>query len=312
MNQCASSTRPRGSELVHAELPDLMIDFSWGALPVRSAGTGDFVNSIDVTRRIVRALHLRKLIFAGANAYARVSPRHICTRDGIRYRVDLTEVIDQGIWLYGWEPATIALLKRQISPGDIVIEVGANVGAHTLLLAKLVGSTGRVYAFEPTEYAQDKLRANMDLNPELKRRIVVRSELVTNHAGQTPVRRIKSSFPVKARGAPDEVVRAAAIALDNEMFENVNLLKIDVDGYDFKVLEGAARILTKFKPCVLIELCESALAAQGDSVRDIFGLLKSLGYAGIYEDGAPIMSPGDILAKISATTSVNGFFSPRL
>ena len=152
----------------------------------------------------------------------------------------------------------------------------------------------------------------MDLNPDLKSRIVVRSELVTNHAGQTPVRRIKSSFPIKSGGAPDEVVRAAAIALDNEPFDNVNLLKIDVDGYDFKVLEGATKLLTKFKPCVLVELCESALAAQGDSVRDIFGLLKSLGYGGIYEDGAPIMSSEDILAKIATTTSVNGFFSPQV
>jgi FkbM family methyltransferase len=269
------------------------------------------VNSLDVARKMVRALHLRKLIFAGANAYARIRPRRLCVRDGIRYQVDLTEVIDQGIWLYGWEPATIALLKSHTSPGDTVIEVGANVGAHTLLLAKLVGPSGTVYAFEPTEYAQGKLRTNMELNPDLKARIVIRSELVTNHAGQTPVRRIKSSFPIRSGGTPDEVVGAAAVALDNEEFDRVNLLKIDVDGYDFKVLEGAAKLLERFKPYVLIELYEAALNAQGDSVRDIFGLLRSHGYNGIYENGTPIVSAEEILAKVGSTTSVNGFFTAQ-
>jgi FkbM family methyltransferase len=259
---------------------------------------------------MVRALHLRKPIFAVANAYARISPRRLCTRDGIRYQVDLTEVIDQGIWLYGWEPATIALLKSHTSPGDTVIEVGANVGAHTLLLARLVGPSGTVYAFEPTKYAQSKLRTNIDLNPDLKARIVIRSELVTNHAGQTPVRRIKSSFPVRSGGIPAEAVRTAAIALDKEPFDRVNLLKIDVDGYDFKVLEGATELLKKFKPYVLIELSEYTLNSQGDSVRDIFGLLRFLGYSGIYDDGTPITSAEEILAKVGTTTSVNGFFRP--
>jgi FkbM family methyltransferase len=261
---------------------------------------------------VVRALHLQKFVFAGLNAYARLSPRRLCTRHGLRYQVDLTEVIDQGIWLYGWEPATIALLKRYTSPGDTVVEVGANVGAHTLLLAKLVGPAGRVYAFEPTNYAQSKLRINIDLNPDLKARIVIRSELVTNHAGQTPVRRINSSFPVRSGGGiPAEVIQTAAIALDNEPFDRVNLLKIDVDGYDFKVLEGATTLLKKFKPYVLVELSEYTLNAQGDSVRDIFGLLSSLGYGGIYDNGTPIESAEEVLAKVGSTTSVNGFFRPH-
>ena len=270
------------------------------------------VNSIDMARKVVRALHLKKLIFAGTNACARISPRRLCTREGIRYQVDLREVIDQGIWLYGWEPSTIALMKRHTSPGDTVIEVGANVGAHTLLLAKLVGPSGTVHAFEPTAYAQGKLRANVDLNPDLKARVVIRSELVTNHAGQTPVRRITSSFAVRPNESrPAEVVHTAAIALDYEPFDRVNLLKIDVDGYDFKVLEGATELLKKFRPYVLIELYEWALAAQGDSVRDIFGLLRSLGYSGIYENGTPIVSAEEILAKVGTTLSVNGFFSPQ-
>ena len=269
------------------------------------------MNVIEATRRIVRALRLRKVILAGVNVYARISPRHVCTRDGIRYKVDLSEVIDQGIWLYGWEPNTIALLKRHISPGDTVIEVGANVGAHTLLLARLVGPRGTVYAFEPTDYAQTKLRTNMDLNPDLKARIVIRSELVTNHAGQTPARRIKSSFPVRSSAIRDELVQAPAIALDSQSFAKVDFLKIDVDGYDYKVLEGATELIKRFRPFVLIELCESALSAQGDSVRDIIRLLTLFGYRGIYEDGTLIAGAEEILARVGAGSSINGLFSAR-
>jgi FkbM family methyltransferase len=266
------------------------------------------MDTIDVARRTIRALGLKKIIFGATNIYARFSPRHVCVRDGIRYELDLTEVIDQGIWLHGWEPATIRLLKKHVTAGDVVVEVGANVGAHTLLLAKLVGAAGKVYAFEPTVYAQRKLRTNIDLNPELKSRIIVRSELVTNHEHETPVRVIKSSFPIRAGGAPGEAVSAAAIALDSEAFSRVDLLKIDVDGYDYKVLEGAIEILRMFRPRLLVELCEHALTAQGDSVHKLLGLLAGIGYRGFYEDGAPIVSAEQVLQRTRLAASVNGFF----
>jgi precorrin-6B methylase 2 len=77
-------------------------------------------------------------------------------------------VIDFGTFLCGWEPTTIDFLTKSLDHGDIAIEVGAIVGAHTLLMAKLTGDDGNIYAFEPTDFALNKLRKNILLNPKIK------------------------------------------------------------------------------------------------------------------------------------------------
>ena len=67
-----------------------------------------------------------------------------------------------------FEKRTVAAYSRLVRPGMTVIDIGANIGAHTLPLAKLVGPTGRVIAVEPTIWAVERLRANLDLNPPLR------------------------------------------------------------------------------------------------------------------------------------------------
>src|SRR5688572_20988587 len=72
-------------------------------------------------------------------------------RDGIRWQLDLREGIDFSIYLLGsFEPATVRAYRRIVKPGQTVLDIGANIGAHTLPLARLVGPGGRVIAFEPT------------------------------------------------------------------------------------------------------------------------------------------------------------------
>jgi FkbM family methyltransferase len=266
------------------------------------------MNTIGVVRSIVRGLRLKPVAIPIFNAYTRMRPRRVCTRDGIKYALDLTELIDRAIWMHGWEPMTIAFIKKYVRPGDVVIEVGANIGAHTLLMADIVGLDGHIHAFEPTAYAQRKLRANLELNPQLASRITIRSELVSNHERATPTRQIKSSFPVTSTGSADEIVSAATIALDDETFPKVSLLKVDVDGYDYKVLEGATAILQKFEPMVLVELCEYALRAQGDSVQKLFELMSGLGYRGYHENAAAIRDADEVLRIVGDTTSINAVF----
>jgi hypothetical protein len=65
--------------------------------------------------------------------------------EGIRYELDLNENIDSSIYfLGGFEPDSVAAIKKFVKPGGIVLDVGANVGCHALLFSKLVGSEGRV------------------------------------------------------------------------------------------------------------------------------------------------------------------------
>ena len=85
--------------------------------------------------------------------YATLFQHHICFRNGVKYSLDLSEAIDFATYFEGWEPETIAFIERYVNQGNTVIEVGANVGIQTLSLAKKVGPKGKIYAFEPTEFA---------------------------------------------------------------------------------------------------------------------------------------------------------------
>jgi FkbM family methyltransferase len=267
---------------------------------------------IGVTKRILRAAGLNRPARAMIETYARLRPKQICVREGITYELDLAEVIDRAIWMGGWEPETIRFLRRNIRQDDVVIEVGANIGAHSLILADLVGPAGRVHAFEPTDYAQTKLRTNLAHNPVLAPRITVRSDLVTNHEHATPLRTIKSSFSVGDQTRSVESVSAPAMALDSLELSRLDVIKIDVDGYDYKVLQGATRLIKQFKPLIFIELCEYTLNAQRDSIRDIFKLMSDLGYIASYEDGRAIRNTEEILALVGHHTSINGVFRAQL
>ena len=106
--------------------------------------------------------------------------KFLVCREGINWFVDLNEGIDFSIFLIGkFELKTSSYLKSIIKEGDIIFDVGANIGAHTLPMAKSVGENGIVHAFEPTKFAFNKLTKNISLNPNLGKRIVANQIMLT-------------------------------------------------------------------------------------------------------------------------------------
>jgi tRNA G37 N-methylase Trm5 len=96
----------------------------------------------------------------GKNDYATVR------RGGLTWALDLREGIDFSIFLLGaFERSTVRTLKKLARPESVVFDIGANIGAHTLGLARNVGPAGRVFAFEPADFAFEKLKRNLALNP---------------------------------------------------------------------------------------------------------------------------------------------------
>ena len=80
-------------------------------------------------------------------------------RGDIVWELDLSEGIDFAIYLRGgFEPETLREYRRIVRAGFVALDIGANIGSHTLPLAQLVGPSGRVYSFEPTDYAFAKQR----------------------------------------------------------------------------------------------------------------------------------------------------------
>lgn len=245
--------------------------------------------------------------------YAKIFPKQLINRNGINYALDLNQLIDFGTFIGGWEPATINFLNKSIMHGDTVIEVGANVGAHTLLIGNLIGGNGHIYAFEPTDFALRKLEKNISLNPSLNN-ITVRNELVTNGEKNLPKLDIRSSWTIDGKNMPGytNLRNPKSISIDEFLVEaslkNLMLIKIDVDGYDYKVLQGAKSTIAQFLPIIFCELCEYVLNEQGDSIKDIHHLLSAMGYITYLEDGSKIDNVDSILRLVGDKTSINGVF----
>ena len=128
-----------------------------------------------------------------------ITPQTTVTRGGILWSLDLEESIDLAIYLFGrFESATVKYYCRLVSPGQILLYIGANIGAHTLPMATMVGVTGKVIAFEPTQYAFDKLKTNVAVNPGLAPRIEAHQTMLMSQTSEGLPEEVYSSWPLRA------------------------------------------------------------------------------------------------------------------
>ena len=212
-------------------------------------------------------------------------------RGGITWQLDLNEGIDFAIYCMGsFEPETVRFYSKLIRPDNVVFDVGANIGAHTLHFAQLVGPGGQVYAFEPTESAFGKLSRNLALNPTLGPRVRVHHAFCSNAADHTIPEAIYSSWPLhrsgnlhaKHLGALQRVGEPQLICLDQLVestgLKRLDLMKLDVDGNEIKVLKGCERLLEQFHPKVLAEIAPYVIAEQGYDMEDFWLPFRRNGY----------------------------------
>lgn len=145
--------------------------------------------------RIKIATALSTIVRAARRAVGSTNDQVLLRRDGIAWCLDLKEGIDFGLFLGVYERSTTMAIRRLVRSGDTVLDVGANIGAHTLELARQVGSTGKVFAFEPTFFAHSKLVQNIALNPRLTGIIKVEQLILAASDYSTSEPLIYSSWP---------------------------------------------------------------------------------------------------------------------
>ncbi|MSO89341.1 MAG: FkbM family methyltransferase [Rhodospirillaceae bacterium] len=249
-------------------------------------------------------LGLRRMFGAGSAAEVR--------RNGLRWRLDLDEGIDFSIFLLGaFEAATVAACERLVRAGDVVLDIGANIGAHTLPLARLVGPTGRVVAFEPTDFAFAKLSANLALNPVYAARVTVAQTMLLDRGDGPIPRTLPSSWPLaggadvhpKLRGRDMTTAGAGALTLDTYLAENairrVDFIKLDVDGFECRVLTGAEATLRRCRPVIVMELSPYILDERGDSLDRLLDILETARYElADLSSEAPLPRGRDILRRM--------------
>ena len=241
-------------------------------------------------QKIIAAKILYRTIKMARRAL-RHSDRIITKKDGVNYELDLSEGIDLAIYLFGgFEPSTRDALARYVKPGMTVLDIGANIGSHTLHLANLVGATGHVYAFEPTAFAFAKLKRNLSLNPVLAQRVVLQQCFLTGEDFSDLPQEIYSSWPLlggrdlhpEHLGAKKGTNGARARTLDGVLADNgnpvVDVVKLDVDGVECDVLNGAITMISLHKPIFVMELAPYLLKERGHSLEEMMSFFIPLGY----------------------------------
>ena len=171
------------------------------------------------------------------------------------YNVNDTHV-GRSLAVYGeWCEAEVGIFAQILRKGDVAIDVGANIGAHTLAIAKLVGPRGTVVAFEPQRVVFQTLCANV-ANNSLPNVFCYHSAV-----GQTPGAilvpplepRARQNFGAFSVGGYEQGEPVGVVRLDDFLLRACRLIKIDVEGMEPAVLHGAEGLIRKFMPVLYVE-----------------------------------------------------------
>lgn len=210
-------------------------------------------------------------------------PRIVRTADGFRVWADPGEWIGQYIAATGrYEEASVAAMKNRLRPGDCVVDVGANIGYLTLVAAKLVGQQGSVVAFEPLPKARLWLERNIALNGF--RQVTVRSEAVCDRNGSATLNvgptHHTSTSSLLAEHTGAESIDVQCVTLDDALSKApaIRFIKIDVEGVEHLVVDGATRTLLRDSPDLLVEI----------NSPEVVEMLDRCGYSGRGLDGTPL------------------------
>ena len=188
--------------------------------------------------------------------------------NGGRMLLDLDDYVQRKIWYRSFEPVTVRALRRLLRPGNVALDVGANVGFYTLLFASRVGPAGAVHAFEPVN--GEKLESNLELSG--LHNVVVSRTAVGATPGTVSIGRRAGeegrSSGAWRRGPELDAVEVEQVTLDDYVDAHVSgrirLVKIDVEGMEADVLAGLGRTLAAGRvDALLVEVSGAAIDEPG-------------------------------------------------
>ncbi|WP_207725147.1 FkbM family methyltransferase [Anaerocolumna cellulosilytica] len=229
----------------------------------------------------------------------------ICPRSDIFLRILSTKV---------YEPELVKLSLQFLDGKKDVIDVGANIGFYSVLFAKNLSSNNRVIAIEPTKEGIKRLRYNLLLN-EVNQTVEVFEGAASNNNMDALLETIEgkeeysSLGDIKYPGLENERVikdKVKCITLDSLVKEkqlSPGFLKIDVEGSEYLVLQGARNTLSTFRPVILSEVCEEYLQKSGTSVKAVIQFIQSCKYD-VFDVSSPLSPISRKTAKYPVSTNI--------
>ncbi len=225
----------------------------------------------------------RRLNWRGLRLVAR-------TRFGTRMICRLDDAVQGRIFHFGvWEPHASAAIAGRLAPGDLFVDVGANVGYYSLLAA---ARGAEVVAIEASPSIHEMLLANLALNPALADRIRTCRVAVSDHEGEVVIHRagddnLGASTILAERARQDGMTaegrvptRRLADILDEAERARVRLVKIDIEGAEYPVLRDIFSHRHEWPGTmeIVVEISADALASHGLRPSDLFARIRRAGY----------------------------------
>jgi FkbM family methyltransferase len=215
------------------------------------------------------------------------------------------------------EPGTRRLIERFLRPGDIFVDVGANIGLHTIAAARALQGRGKVIAFEPFEPTKNLLEKSVSLNGFRDLVEIHQAAVARSRGNQTLFLGEVSGHhslvaPQDTAGRPPNAVDVVTVRLDEviEASQIVSLIKIDAEGAELDVLESARSIILNSPDIALIvEYGPSHLKRTGHETQDWLSAFTELGlvYRAIDEHTGNLQER--TWKQLEDVASVNLFFS---
>ncbi len=260
-----------------------------------------------IIRVLPRRARFRLAMGVGADSAARARPAVVALRGGLTMRLDLGDHMQRTMAADCLERAEEDVTVPLLRPGDQVLDIGANIGYHALRWAQHVGPHGMVFAFEPAPPNFEALQANLALNPRLP--VEAHQLALGDRSGSLALSSDRpgitsGSYSAKNTNAGGFDVRQQTLddwAAGRDL-SRLRLVKLDVEGWEAKVLDGAAATIRERRPYLMLEWNPghdetAALADRLDHLR------SEGGYDGFLIDRSRISGKGMLVAPPPTTAA---------
>jgi FkbM family methyltransferase len=246
-------------------------------------------------------------------AMANSDTKTLQTRHGPMIALAGDRYITRSLEMYGeFSPGESSLFAQVVKPGMTVIEVGANIGAHSVALARNC-FPGPLFVFEPQQRVFQILCANLALNDV--RNAIAYPEACSDVEDVVVVPALDygaefnfGGVAVQAAGESVQGLRTRAAPLDNLGLAACHLIKIDVEGYEAQVLRGAAATIARCRPLLYVE------NDRPDRQQEVISLVAEMGYR-LYWHLPPLFTPDNFNGcaedVFGPVVSINMFCLPR-
>jgi len=194
--------------------------------------------------------------------------------------------VDSVIYKDGvWEPEIVYLIKKHLPPRGTFVDIGANIGFHSLIASAVTGPDGNVLAFEPLPRLQQQMQKSIESNNFSN--IVIKPVALGMSYGSANLSLVEENIgassiqDVSIDRVVSDIVTVPVRTLDSyrEELSRIDLVKIDIEGTEYEALRGGEKILLKFKPVIILEFSPHVYEKDftGKSLV-LYEYLKGLGY----------------------------------